>query len=402
MTTTISRLDVAKRIGIVTVAAAFDRMRTPTAITASDIPCSYRDITDSWLTAVLCTEVAGAKVVGHDLGGGSDGSTSRRAMTVHYNEIGTEAGLPTALFTKSTPTLLNRLVTAPTGAGPMEALFYQRIRPGLQIEAPLGYYAAFDSRTGRSMFLLEDVAHTRKATFGDTTNYVDRAHADGIVTTLAALHAAFWNDHRFGTDLTAVQGAEAWQLTVNKVMRFRSRTIVGIDRGSEVAPDEFTKMGRQFWHGFLRSLSLHAAGPTTLIHSDVHSRNWYIAHDGSMGLYDWQCATKGVWALDLTYALGSALTVEDRRAWESDLLRLYLDELAARGGPKLEYDNAWLAYRQQVFHGAAFWLITLGAGLLEPAMQPESVSLVNVERLTTMLIDLESARALDRHPTSGR
>jgi hypothetical protein len=59
---------------------------------------------------------------------------------------------------------------------------------------------------------------------------------------------------------------------------------------------------------------------------------------------------------------------------------------------------ACLAYRQQPFHGHAFWLYTIGAGRLQPAMQPDEVSLANLDRMTNMIIDLDSFGALRSSP----
>ncbi|MEU4344510.1 aminoglycoside phosphotransferase family protein [Nocardia sp. NPDC023852] len=365
----------------------------PTALT--EVPRSPEFLTTEWLTHALCRAVPGAEVSSFTLGSGSDGSTSRRAVTIEYNAAGSAAGLPVDVFTKSTPTFRSRLVTGPTGAAASEALFYNVIRPDLDIEAPTGYFAGVDTRSGRSMFLLEDVSKTRGCTFGDpTTVYIDRAKAEDIVRLLGAVHGTFWESPRFASDLSEIKDAETWQLDVNRLIRFRTRSVVGVDRAADVSPPEFLARRDELWPAFLRSLELHNRGPATLLHSDVHSRNWYINGDGRMGLYDWQCITKGHWGLDVAYALTSALTVEDRRAWEKDLLRIYADQLATSGGPALSLDEVWLGYRQQLFHGLFFWLLTLGVGALEPAMQPEAVSRANLERMTHAVIDLESLDSL--------
>ena len=60
---------------------------------------------------------------------------------------------------------------------------------------------------------------------------------------------------------------------------------------------------------------------------------------------------------------------------------------------------ACLTHRQQPFHGLAFRLYTIGAGRLQPAMQPDEVSLANLDRMTNMIIDLDSFRALRSSPT---
>jgi hypothetical protein len=49
----------------------------------------------------------------------------------------------------------------------------------------------------------------------------------------------------------------------------------------------------------------------------------------------------------------------------------------------------------------AFWLITIGAGRLQPDMQPFEISRVNLERMTHAVMDLSAFDALDEAtPTS--
>jgi hypothetical protein len=383
------RRQVAMQMVRLTAHAAVERIRPTRPTTLDQIPRSTEFLTTEWLTAALCAHHPGARVDGFSLGTGSDGSTSRRAVHIEYNETGQNAGLPRQLFTKSTPNLTSRLLTVPAGALQVECLFYNAIRPTLNVETPIGYYAEFDHRTGRSMILLDDVSQSKTATFGDPTKVrIDRAKAEHVVRLLATVHGTFWNSPRFNSDLRLIKDAESYQLDLNKLIRFRSRSMVGIERAREVVPTEFLRRRDELWPALLRSLALHRAGPITLLHSDVHSRNWYVTGDDRMGLYDWQCITKGRWGLDLAYAMSSALTVEDRRSWERDLLEIYIDQLAESGGDKMTLDEAWLGYRQQIFHGLFFWLFTLGEGFLEPAMQPPAVSLANVGRMAHMVIEL--------------
>lgn len=386
----VTKLDTLRASARLTAHWAKEKVRPHQPTTVTEFPRSTEFLTTEWLTQALCCDTPGAQVLDFALGEPNDGTTSRRGVTVTYNDAGTRARLPVDLYTKSTPGLLSRLVTIPTGVVAMETVFYNMIRPELDIEAPRGYFAGVDSRSGRSMFLLEDVAKTRGCTFGDpTTLYVDRKMAEDIVRLLATVHGAFWQSPRFESDLRVIKDAETWQLELNQLIRMRSRSAVGVNRSAHVSPPEFRRRRDELWPAFLRSLSLHNSGPVTLLHSDVHSRNWYVTAEGRMGLYDWQCITKGNWALDVSYALSSALTVEDRRLWERELLDLYAEQLALSGGPRLSRDEVWLCYRQQLFHGLFFWLFTLGAGVLEPAMQPAEVSLANLERMTHAAVDLE-------------
>jgi Phosphotransferase enzyme family len=383
------RRQVVSQMVRLTGHAALERIRPSRPTAMGQMPRSTGFLTSQWLTAALCNPHPEARVVDFSLGGGSDGSTSRRAVHVTYNEAGRKAGLPTQLFSKSTPNLASRLLTLPTGALEVECLFYNTIRPTLDIETPVGYYADFDSFSGRSMILLEDVGETKAATFGDPTKvHIDWAKAEHIVRLLGTVHGTFWDSPRFNRDLRRIKDAECYQLDINKLIRFRSRSMVGIERAEQIVPKEFLRRRDELWPALLRSLALHHEEPMTLLHSDVHSRNWYVTGDGRMGLYDWQCITKGSWGLDVAYAISSALTVENRRSWEQELLDIYLEQLAESGGDKLSFDDAWLTYRQQIFHGLFFWLFTLGEGFLEPAMQPRAVSMANIERMAHMVIDL--------------
>jgi aminoglycoside phosphotransferase (APT) family kinase protein len=78
----------------------------------------------------------------------------------------------------------------------------------------------------------------------------------------------------------------------------------------------------------MRSQQLNVSvGPQTYLHGDVHPGNWYVTGDGRLGLYDWQLSVRGGPARDLAYALSTHLSIEQRRAWERDLLDRYLVRL---------------------------------------------------------------------------
>ncbi|MBB3600608.1 aminoglycoside phosphotransferase (APT) family kinase protein [Mycolicibacterium sp. BK556] len=392
-----TKLRTASQVGRIGAHVLYEQLRRPKPTSLAEIPPSVDALTPEWLTAALCKGHPGAWVTGVSTTSGSDGSTTRRVLRVDYNDVGQAAGLPTSVFCKSTPKFTSRAVTVPAAALECEALFYDRIRPGLDLDAPHGYYLAVDNRSGRSMFLMEDVATTRGVVFGDPTkHYIDRQRAESIVTTLATLHGTLWESPRFAGDLAAVKDTLRWQTDVNDTIAFPKRTVIGFDRAVSVFPAAFRTRRDEIFDALMASLALHRSAPTTLLHSDVHSRNWYLTPDGGMGLYDWQLISRGSWAMDVAYALSSALTVEDRRAWERDLIALYTDRLAAAGGPQLPAEDAWLTYRQQPFHGLVFWLYTIGAGRMQPAMQPDEVSLANLERMTNMIVDLDSFEALGR------
>ncbi len=71
------------------------------------------------------------------LGPKNDGTSARRTLEVAYNSAGQQAGLPVHLFTKSSPTLLTRLVTTTGNLLPAEHAFYCAIRRELDTAAVL-------------------------------------------------------------------------------------------------------------------------------------------------------------------------------------------------------------------------------------------------------------------------
>lgn len=361
------------------------------------VPRSTAQLDPAWLTSVLCSEVAGAAVVSVEHGAGSDGLTSRRVLELTYNEAGALAGLPASVFVKSSPTFMSRVVVALSGGLASEALFYQRLSGEVELETPTAHHVGVHEASGRSLFVLEDVARTRKARFGDPTMYVDRSMAESMISQLARLHGQFWDDPRLGGELAWLPTAESFQTRLNDTAGFRRRSRIGLDRAGDLVPASIAGDHDALYRRFMASLAANGERPHTLLHSDPHISNWYLTADGSMGLFDWQTLARGQWALDLTYTLASALTIDDRRAWERDLLRLYLDQLPAIHRPG--WDEAWLAYRCQTLHPLIWWLYALGTGSTESDIQPREHCEINVHRFATAVEDLDTVRGLDQiHP----
>ena len=98
--------------------------------------------------------------------------------------------------------------------------------------------------------------------------------------------------------------------------------------------------------------------PQTLLHGDPHIGNTYLLPSGEVGFLDWQVARRGNWSLDLGYFLQGALTVEDRRRSERELLAEYRDSLRLPPDELPSADEIWLRYRASVAHGLTLWLVT--------------------------------------------
>jgi hypothetical protein len=365
-----------------------ERWRKPIARSRHEIPRAPGSMTNDWLTGALCRNHPGARVTGFEVIKGSSGTTTREHLRIAYNETGEAAGLPRTLFSKATPTWTSRLVTGLTGVALVESRFYTMLRPALDVGGPVAYHAAADGKSGRSIILLEDAVETRRARFGNPLElYVDRSMAASMVREMAAYHAPFWESPRLHQELTWLKTTLQFQVDLNQTIAFEKRTMIGFDRAGELIPSRLRARRSELYPALMQSLRLNVSGPMTIVHSDVHPGNWMLDDRERMGLFDWQCLERGGWALDVAYALGAGLTIEDRRAWEHELLELYLQELRERGVDAPDFATAWREYCQQVFHGLAFWLYTLGAGRLQPDMQPRDITREDCHRLATAADD---------------
>jgi hypothetical protein len=375
---------------------AWERARNVRPTTLGDVPPSAEALTSEWLTAALCRDAPGAAVVHFDVFGGSDGTSSRRTLRVTYNDAGKEAGLPTELFTKSASTFQSRLLLVLSGVTEGETIFYRDIRPELdRLRSPRAYYAASDPRTCRSIVILEDLS-SKSWTFPDPmTDVITRADAEDTVDQMAYYHAAFWDDPRLTRGpLARLSTTERVQERLNDV-GLDKRAEVGLERGRSVVPPALYRRKSEILPATMRSLRLNSSGVLTVLHQDVHQGNWLRDPEGRMGLYDWQATAKGEWALDYSYAISVNLPVEQRRAWERDLLERYLWRLGEEGvGKPPSFDEAWLRYRQQPFHVLIFALFTIGAGRFQPEMQPDDYMFRCLERIATFIDDHDSLDSL--------
>ncbi|HWJ82498.1 MAG TPA: phosphotransferase [Nocardioides sp.] len=393
MTSTKVRLPLVA--GKIAATVARERFSSPRVTSAHQVPPTAEAITTEWLTAVLCGSVAGAAVVDFEVVGGSDGTSSRRALKVSYNPAGAAAGLPTRLFMKSASSFQSRLFLVLTGVTECESIFYQDIRPQLErLRSPRSFHAAVDPRTYRSVVLMDDLSAEGWSFPDPMQDTVSRRDAEDMVDQMAYYHAAYWDDPRLTRELRRLPTTEVFQRRLNEI-GIERRARVGLERSRSVTPERLYRRKAEILPAVMRSLHLNSTGTLTVLHQDVHQGNWLRDPEGRMGLYDWQAVAKGEWALDFSYAMAVNLTIEDRRAWERELLERYLWRLGEEGvAAPPAFDEAMLRYRQQPFHVVVFALLTIGAGRLQPDMQPRDYMLRCWERIATFVDDHDSLDSL--------
>ncbi|MGE0857655.1 MAG: phosphotransferase [Gammaproteobacteria bacterium] len=372
---------------------ALARLRRPRVTRAEETPWSVAALTPAWWTAVMCAAHPAAEVLDFTQVGASSGTHQRHRFTLRYNQAGHDAQLPTAVFTKSLPTVVNRMIGGYNGTARAEGRFYREIRRELRIESPHGYFSAFDRRTLAGINVLEDVATTRGVRFCDHLTPVTRAMAESMVDLLAALHAHALDDARLRGAWRWLANFADWFEIGARKMDTERYTAMALRRMADTLPARLLGRAREVWPATVAASTLHRGTAVGLIHSDVHIGNWYQTPKGAMGLYDWQCVAQGHGARDLAYALAAALAPADRRAWERDLVTRYADGLAAHSGRPCDRELLWRHYRGQMLHALWMWTITLCHSPLLPAMQPEATSRAMIERIALAIDDLDSLDA---------
>lgn len=367
-----------------------EEQRTPPApvYDASILPRDYESITPEWLTGALCVDVPGAQVTAVHLGPATNGTSNRRRLRVDYNEAGHAADLPNALFCKATHSLANRIVLGVSTGASSEVTFYRNVRSQLDIEAPTSYFAAIDRRSFNSLIIVEDLTDD-VAEFCNHTTGMSHGRAENQIRLLARLHGRFFDRVNDDPVLGAVSDwPRFFGGTLDHGMEEGSNQ--GFLDGEHLIPARLYRRYDEIWPKTLMSVEQQRRDPKTLTHGDVHLRNWYVTTTEAMGLADWQCMHRGHWARDFGYAITTALSVEDRRRWEGDLLDAYLDELRAAGGPRLRRADAYLAYRQQLMTALTWWTITLHPAPGMPDMQPRDSTEEFVHRIATAIDDVDS------------
>lgn len=264
-----------------------------------------------------------------------------------------------------------------------EEQFYRDWRQHLAINAPNSYFSGRDSTTGQAVVLIEDL-NDRAVQFGCPPQPLSVETVRQTLDLLASCHAKWWNS----PELQALDGYPGMLTGIADYFFSLQHWDVhmSLPRGRFVPPAlQDRERLRSAWIAMQQAAQ---SDPACFIHGDAHIGNMYFEPDGTPGFLDWQNIMRGPWAHDVAYFMAGALSIEDRRQTEHELLKYYLDRLTAYGAEAPEFDEAWLRYRRHVIHGFC-WV------LVPEQMQSEEYSEAMAERYCAAMVDLDSLGALD-------
>lgn len=309
------------------------------------------------------------------------GTASRSRLKIRYAEDAAGAPGPASLFIKSSPPdFAAALFGELFDLGGNEVAFYRHIRPGLPVKAPEIYHCEGDSRS--YAMLLEDLTDA-DCDFRTLASKCSLEEATAVVTTLAELHAPFWQSDRFDDDLGWVKRFETNRdaRLLNLVRRLA--VPMADEKYGHVLPPSIREVIPHLLDRYLRLEEQWAQEPRTLIHGDAHLGNMYF-QDGRAGLLDWQVTQRGQGMRDIAYFLINSLESELRLAHQEDLIRHYL-ALLQEQGVSLDFESAWRQYRLQSVYAWIAGVVTAPSDF-----QPESVVVAGLSRSCKAILDLDA------------
>jgi hypothetical protein len=295
------------------------------------LPETPEELADpAWLGEALGAPVSRAEIVRVD-------EVTNLHVRLRLSYASGNAG-PDLLFVKLPPLDDRRTSIVATGMGVREARFYGELAPQLPLRVPAAYITASDDE-GRFVVALEDLAASG-CTTSDGTYGVSPDAAAHALEELAGMHARFEDPARRAAEAPWVQPPGPGSDYAVKMLTY------ALEHHPERLPDEFSRLARLYNERRVELQQLWREGPATVVHGDTHIGNVFDDH-GRTGFLDWGMIMVSTPMRDVSYFLTMAMSIDDRRTHERDLLRHYLGARRALGASDIDVDQAWWWHRIQ-------------------------------------------------------
>ncbi|MGO9196303.1 MAG: oxidoreductase family protein [Acidimicrobiales bacterium] len=345
------------------------------------IPTSPEEITPAWLTGVLRDSrsregpvVASVEVEPVGVGVGIMSLLFR--LTPAYSS----GSGPASVVAKMAPPYEQvRQIAAGYRFYETEVAIYRSLSSDLGLSPPRLYHADHEPATDDFVVVMEDLGHLRTS---DQLSGCSIGDARLIVTALARHHARWWQDDR----LEALPFIRSWELSpypqYNDQSCKQSWPVV-LDRFGDLIPARIRSLGDRWSEigpPIMEDMPNH---PRTLCHGDVRLDNVFFHDDaaGSVTIVDWQIASASPGSADMGYFMSQSLAVDDRRAHEDELTRLYHETLVEGGVHDYAFEEFWDDYRRAVLfclcypiQGGAVELVNDRAVALATSMFERSIA----------------------------
>ncbi|KAH6886335.1 kinase-like domain-containing protein [Thelonectria olida] len=320
--------------------------------TKSILPAVPEEVTAEWLSSVLKLKVKSIELTKSVL----NATASKLFFTLTYEDDEEEADRPTHVCLKGgfNPAMLaiesyrEILITMYS----RETSFFNLVAPKLvNMTLPKVWWAGVNSAQGQAILVMDDLNH-QGYTFGDPVEDWSVERVKKGVEQLAALHAGTW-----GWTLESHPWIiPAYEHVMIGLTMMWEASVFGEDRPP--FPEVIKNQART-----QAALKKHFATKnprfSCQLHGDPHTGNTFLDKDERPFFLDWQTMHLGSAFHDFAYFVVGALSVEDRRAHELEILEHYVNYLTKFGveGVSIDDEDVVKEYHKCCMSGLG-WVLT--------------------------------------------
>jgi hypothetical protein len=310
----------------------------------ASLPVLPSDITAEWLSKVLDRKIKSVK-----LERTLPGTATKAFVAVTFDDDDDTSSQPTQLCVKGgfDPNFI-KMMPWIVMIYQRECDFYNFVAPSLDnMELPRSWWAGHNATQG---IVAMDDLESQGCGFGNPAETWSVARVRAGVEQLAALHSKTW--HVQPSDYTWL--TSDYDQAILTLMNTFDAVVNGPDRPKihEYLKDQARVTAVLKTHYAQRNQRFRC-----LLHGDSHTGNTYLV-DGAPRFLDWQMIHIGSAFHDVSYFIGAALSIEDRRANEWDILDHYLRTLEKFGVESLSTSDEEVAteYKKSFLSGIG-WIM---------------------------------------------
>ena len=351
------------------------------------------EATPEWLTGVLSR--SGCLARGSVVAVRAVSSSTLLVSEVSRLEVAytpdASRGAPPSVFLK-----LSRPVFQPEAVkdhSRMEVEFYTSVAPEMKDPpVPRCFDATFDTATGGSHILLEDLSETH---FQPPSPLPPSdAHCEQAVEALAAVHAHWWEHPRLGAGVGEL-------LSEEKIEAVARGAAERFEKFADFLGERLSPGRRALYERVIACFPapwrrLTSAKGLTLTHGDAHTWNFMYPRAEGAGrtlLIDWQLWHPHVGPRDLAFMMTLYWYPERRARLEEKLLRRYHEALLARGVRSYDWGQCVTDYRWAALRNLFVPVWQWAGGM------PAPVWWSSMERALLAFGDLRCAELIEGSPT---
>jgi hypothetical protein len=342
------------------------------------VVADVEDLTPDWLSEALRVRVSGVNC--DRIGTGQTAATYRLTLDA-------ENGPPTVVAKVAHGDTAARARVA--GGFRAEVGFYADLLPTLDVRAPRCWYAAISDDRLRFTLLLEDLAPREP---GVQANGCSTTQAEAAIRNLPGLHVPRWSDQSLLEHRYIRRMDETTAPFFGSIAKTAAETFVARYAAALSTEDVATLMECA---AAVEPWAVAHPEPFTPLHGDYRLDNLMFNQRGDdVAAVDWQTLVIGPPTRDLAYFLGTSLTTEHRRAEEDRLVRLYHEQLVARGVRGYSYAECFEDYRLGQMQGPMITMIGAAYATVDLDSASDGMFLAMARRSCAAIRDLGSLSLL--------